>query len=225
MNKNSRNNKLTIDLILLSNETTKFRNDAQCLKNKALVWSLLAAEISFMIETVEPRAWHLLTSSSSFIRATNLVTLNIRKRRSDRSTETPNDSSGLKCVQITSKIEPTMTWKGSSENARDEATFPLTTKSKILNDEAKYWFTPRPYILKSISKTNKPRKTNSAMSKHWTRRFSLAVAPRQCSYTENPWDTVFVDHVQWQHRRYWETPEQSLSNRTLVFWPEYEFYS
>ena len=41
----------------------------------------------------------------------------------------------------------------------------LTTKSNILNEEAKYWFTPRPYILKSISKTNKPRKTNSAISR------------------------------------------------------------
>jgi hypothetical protein len=40
---------------------------------------------------------------------THLVTLNIRKRRNDRRTDTPNDSSGLKCVQITSNIEPTIT--------------------------------------------------------------------------------------------------------------------
>lgn len=40
-----------------------------------------------------------------------------------------------------------------------------TTKSNILNDDAKYRSTPRPYILKSISKTNKPRKINSAISK------------------------------------------------------------
>ena len=32
MNKNSRNSKLTMDRILLNSDTTKFRSDAQCLK-------------------------------------------------------------------------------------------------------------------------------------------------------------------------------------------------
>ena len=39
-----------------------------------------------------------------------------------------------------------------------------TTQSNMLNDDEKYRSIPRPYILKSISKTNKPRKTNSAIS-------------------------------------------------------------
>lgn len=34
MNKKRRNNKLTIDLILLNNDTTKLRRDAQCLHKK-----------------------------------------------------------------------------------------------------------------------------------------------------------------------------------------------
>lgn len=41
--------------------------------------------------------------------STNLVTLNILKRRKDRSTDTPKDSSGLKYVQMTSNIEPMIT--------------------------------------------------------------------------------------------------------------------
>jgi len=39
MNKNRRNSKLTIDRILLNNETTRFRNDAQCLDKKQLYQS------------------------------------------------------------------------------------------------------------------------------------------------------------------------------------------
>ncbi len=57
------------------------------------------------------------------------MTLNILKRRKDRRTETPNDSSGLKCVQNTSNIEPKITFektpnssnykkKGIPENVR-----------------------------------------------------------------------------------------------------------
>jgi hypothetical protein len=85
MNKKRRKSKLTIDRILLKSETTKFRSDAQCLEMKMHQQSL--------------------TIRSN----TNLVTLNILSRRKDRRTETPNDSSGLKCVQITSNIEPTIT--------------------------------------------------------------------------------------------------------------------
>lgn len=46
-----------------------------------------------------------------------------------------------------------------------------TTKSKILNDDWKYWLIPNPYIFNNISKTNKPRKTNSAMSEMWRTLF------------------------------------------------------
>ena len=76
-----------MDRILLRSETTKFRNDAQCLKREK--------------KGSVCRKIHSL--------AAHLVTLNIRRSRKERRTETPNDSSGLKCVQITSKIEPTIT--------------------------------------------------------------------------------------------------------------------
>ena len=45
------------------------------------------------------------------IEITNRVTLNIRNNLNERRTDTPKDSSGLKCVQITSKIEPKITFK------------------------------------------------------------------------------------------------------------------
>jgi hypothetical protein len=38
-----------------------------------------------------------------------LVTLKILNKRNERRTDTPNDSSGLKCVQITSNIDPIIT--------------------------------------------------------------------------------------------------------------------
>ena len=37
------------------------------------------------------------------------MTLKILNKRKERRTDTPNDSSGLKCVQITSNIEPKTT--------------------------------------------------------------------------------------------------------------------
>ncbi len=69
------------------------------------------------------------------------MTLNILKRRKDRRTETPNDSSGLKCVQNTSNIEPKITFEKtqtSSNYQKKRNAGKHTTKSNILNEDAKY---------------------------------------------------------------------------------------
>ena len=96
MNKKRRNSKLTIDLILLSKETTKFRSDAQCLE-----------EANDMLIGIHSTRFPIRRGEVFVV--TDRVTLNIRNRRRERNTETPNDSSGLKCVQITSKMEPIIT--------------------------------------------------------------------------------------------------------------------
>ena len=113
MNKNSKNNKLTIERILLRSETTRLRRDAQCLK-------------------------HNERDIFPMTQPTHRVTLKIRNKRKERRTDTPNDSSGLKYVQITSNIEPTMTWIIPLENDHFLSTKQLTTKSNMLNDETKY---------------------------------------------------------------------------------------
>jgi light-regulated signal transduction histidine kinase (bacteriophytochrome) len=82
-----------------------------------------------------------------------------------------------------------------------------TTKSNILNEDAKYWLTPRPYILKSISKTNKPRKTNSAISRKISSNKKVLFG-KKSTYIKNVWENHFVDHVQWQHKQYSKTPRQ-----------------
>ena len=64
------------------------------------------------------------------------VTLKILNKRNERRTDTPNDSSGLKCVQITSNIDPTITLTINLNNIK--TILKHTIKSNILNDDAKY---------------------------------------------------------------------------------------
>lgn len=77
---------------------------------------------------------------------TYLVTLKMRNKRRARITEKPKEPP-LNSDQITSNMLPTM-----------------TMQSKRLKADEKYTLIPRAYILKHISHTKRPRKTNSAMS-------------------------------------------------------------
>ena len=89
MNKNNRKRRLIIERILLSNEMTKFLSEDQYLSNN---WSRIFLATNFKIQNY-------------------LVTLNIRKSLKERSTEMPNDWSGLINVIITSNMLPTITFK------------------------------------------------------------------------------------------------------------------
>lgn len=71
------------------------------------------------------------------------VTLNIRKSRSARNTDNPNEPP-FTSDQITSKIDPLM-----------------TTQSKRLNEDSKYIRGPSAYILMNISHMKRPKKRNS----------------------------------------------------------------
>lgn len=73
-----------------------------------------------------------------------LVTLNMRNKRSARNTDKPNDPP-FQCVQIISKSEPKM-----------------TTQSKRLNADSKYFRGPNAYILIHISNMKRAKNTYSA---------------------------------------------------------------
>ena len=82
---------------------------------------------------------------------------------------------------------------------------------------------PSPYIFKSISKTNKPRKTNSAMSKWEENSFVLSWNNFQ-THKENQLKIVFVHRARSPHRPCLRKRERLLSNKILEFWRELEFY-
>lgn len=103
MNKKSKNSNDIIDLIELSNDITRFRNDDQY-----------------------------------------LVTLNMRSNRSARNTDKPNEPP-FQCVQIISNKEPK-----------------ITTQSKRLNADSKYFRGPSAYIFNHISIIKRAKNTYSA---------------------------------------------------------------
>lgn len=93
MKRKSRNNKLMMDFIELSSDTTRFLKEFQYLAQTRIQYSVKRG------------------LSARTVLMTHLVTLKIRRSLSARRTLIPNEAPGFIAAQITSKILPIITWR------------------------------------------------------------------------------------------------------------------
>ena len=101
-----------------------------------------------MIQLFCPLKFYHCVTNKIYTVGTYFVTLKTRRSLRARKAESPKDPARSRTwTQITSKIDPT-----------------ITMQSKRLKAEEKQVVRPRAYILMPISKTNIPRKQNSAQT-------------------------------------------------------------
>lgn len=108
MKRKRRNNRLMIDFMELSKDTTRFLKEFQYLHTKTYIYTVYHITTVLYLNRVP--------STETFL-VTHLVTLKILSSLRARRTLIPNEAPGLMAAQITSKILPIITCENSLMNA------------------------------------------------------------------------------------------------------------